>query len=55
MLKDNIRRTEADLSNWRIELSRRVLACNEAQSMVEMLVQQLELFKDQMMEVQNNE
>lgn len=48
MLKDNIRRVETDLSNWRIELYKRVNATNEAQNMVDMLVHQLELYQDQL-------
>lgn len=55
MLKDNIRRTEADLSNWRTELHKRVEASNEAQTMVEMLVAQLELLQDQLQDKDGNE
>jgi hypothetical protein len=53
MLKDNIRKAEADLSNWRIELSKRANAYNEATKIVELLVQQVELLQDQLLTVQD--
>lgn len=48
ILKDNIRKTEADLSNWKIELHKRMEAAAEAEKFVEMLQQGLDLLKLQL-------
>lgn len=47
-LKDNIRRTEADLSSWKIELHKRMEAAAEAEKFVELLQQGLDLLKLQL-------
>jgi hypothetical protein len=48
LLKDNMRKTEADLSHWKIELHKRMEAAAEAEQFVEMLQQGLNLLKLQL-------
>ena len=48
MLKDNIRKTEADLAHWHIELGKRAVAAEEAAKFVNILSAGLTLLKQQL-------
>lgn len=49
-LKDAIRTRENDLSNWNVELHKRMEAASEAEAFVAMLQDQIKLLKSQLKE-----